>query len=408
MIISGTFYRPGDSLPPLKKLVKDIENDSKIKIPIDSENIFCFDNESFRFLAAMKQGVLFSSTDTEDFSKSWEKSFESAKTMIEYIAKLPFHDIVDTVELNEAKQILNELSKPIAEISQNIQINIKLAEDKKNELEELDNSSLNSMSLDDLEDALYVEQIDFERVELSKPRTVCTKPECTRLIKVGSTTKIDYFKHCHAECYLKGVQVECIGHPEMKNCTAMNGTEECKLCGHHYTVHQHVMYENKEVSVQAMDENVKSLIEQKTSKREILEESIKSISKHVKQLEKEQSEIISISAKFAAFTKQHSIIVFNDDLDSYLDLLIREEVGKSQLGADNSEVLAGLRDVKENYTEQKKIFRSALANSNNISAEVSEIDSMIDDMCRLTVSGDKIQKIVQEIRFKNRNKKKNP
>ena len=40
----GTFYRPGDSLPVLKKLLETY----KIGINLSPSNYFCFDNEAFR------------------------------------------------------------------------------------------------------------------------------------------------------------------------------------------------------------------------------------------------------------------------------------------------------------------------------------------------------------------------
>ncbi len=42
----GTFYRPGDTLPTLKKLLKE----KKIGIDLSPETYFCFDNEAFRYL----------------------------------------------------------------------------------------------------------------------------------------------------------------------------------------------------------------------------------------------------------------------------------------------------------------------------------------------------------------------
>ena len=41
----GTFYRPGETLPTLKKLLED----RKIDIALSPETYFCFDNEAFRY-----------------------------------------------------------------------------------------------------------------------------------------------------------------------------------------------------------------------------------------------------------------------------------------------------------------------------------------------------------------------
>ena len=41
----GTFYRPGDTLPVLKELLKE----KKIDITLSPKTYFCFDNEAFRY-----------------------------------------------------------------------------------------------------------------------------------------------------------------------------------------------------------------------------------------------------------------------------------------------------------------------------------------------------------------------
>ena len=41
----GTFYRPGDTLPVLKRLLKD----NNVNIPLSPKTYFCFDNEAFRY-----------------------------------------------------------------------------------------------------------------------------------------------------------------------------------------------------------------------------------------------------------------------------------------------------------------------------------------------------------------------
>ena len=54
----STFYQPGETLPNLKKLLKELTNESTgFKLEALNANIFCFDNEAFRFLACLLQGV---------------------------------------------------------------------------------------------------------------------------------------------------------------------------------------------------------------------------------------------------------------------------------------------------------------------------------------------------------------
>ena len=50
----STFYAPGDTAPILDRLLKE---DQLTDIPFKKENTFCFDSESFQYLAALKQNV---------------------------------------------------------------------------------------------------------------------------------------------------------------------------------------------------------------------------------------------------------------------------------------------------------------------------------------------------------------
>ena len=91
----STFYRPGDTMPTLKKLL--VEHD--IGITIDNTRYFCFDNEAFRFLACLKNGVPFEDEEKQMFSQSWDKSLKTTKKLVERVLSLPPHDIKKKIEL---------------------------------------------------------------------------------------------------------------------------------------------------------------------------------------------------------------------------------------------------------------------------------------------------------------------
>lgn len=76
----GSLYRPGDTFPALKKVIKGIEEKSQdLMIPLTANNVFCMDNESFRFLMILKNSdIKFSDTDKKNFEESWKQSREKA------------------------------------------------------------------------------------------------------------------------------------------------------------------------------------------------------------------------------------------------------------------------------------------------------------------------------------------
>lgn len=69
----GSNYTSGETHDILVKTLDDIKNKNKVEIPL-KENIFCFDNEAFRYLAAIHKGVKFDSNIREKYKDSWNKS----------------------------------------------------------------------------------------------------------------------------------------------------------------------------------------------------------------------------------------------------------------------------------------------------------------------------------------------
>ena len=128
----GTFYRPGDTLPPLKKQLKELEKRSNVEIKVGQNTLYCFDNESFRFLAAIKEpGLLFTDADEHNFSESWKKSMDESLRLIQYFETCSPHVVKDTLSLNNSRNMVILLSKSLAEIGQRIQTNIKLIKSNK-------------------------------------------------------------------------------------------------------------------------------------------------------------------------------------------------------------------------------------------------------------------------------------
>jgi hypothetical protein len=105
------------------------------KVPLNASNIFCFDNEAFRFLIALKHGIDFNDTQRDDFTNSWDKSVSTAKKMMKHLMNLPPHLIKESIELQEARNTLNEMSGPISQISQSIQSSASAVFEIKKEFE---------------------------------------------------------------------------------------------------------------------------------------------------------------------------------------------------------------------------------------------------------------------------------
>ena len=378
-------------MPPLTQLIKDISADSKISIPLGRDNVFCFDNESFRFLAAQKQDFPFAEGERKDFTKSWDVSTKSAQDMFNYISGLDIHLVEDTVNLNRVREVLFKLARPIAVASQNIQTNLKILAEKMDDLDALD---ANKFNFADLNDKLTVTTVMLKRKQLDHPRTVCTHADCTEIVEVGEIAEVNYISHCHPDCSLDGIVEEAIGAEDLKSCYCMtNG--KCDKCTHGYKVHMHISYEYESEQEQLIDNNVQDMIDQRKNKKDIIKATIATLDANRKEFEDEQEKIIEISAKFATFLKQNAIAVFNDDLDAYLELSIREEQSKATAGAGNQVVLDGLKEVRDNYQQQKKLL--ANVNSSQAPLTYSEIDDLVQRITELPITGDNYREIIESI-----------
>src|ERR1044072_9770337 len=129
----STFYRPGDTLPLLKEQLDDIKSRSNVEIVTDQSTVYCFDNEAFRFLAAIKGGVTFTDKDEQSFAESWKRSVEESLRLLKHIMSCTPHKVKDTLSLNNARKLVILLAKPLAEIAQLIQTNISLFQDQQNQ-----------------------------------------------------------------------------------------------------------------------------------------------------------------------------------------------------------------------------------------------------------------------------------
>ena len=132
----GTFYRPGDTMPVLKTLLNE---NPDVPIPLSPHTVYCYDSEAYRFLAAIKNKsnpVHFPDDERENFSTSWKKSSDETMRMMKHISQLTPHPIKSTINLNSARKLVQQLTRPMAEITRNINTNKTILEDDIKEIQQ--------------------------------------------------------------------------------------------------------------------------------------------------------------------------------------------------------------------------------------------------------------------------------
>ena len=160
-------YTPGDTYGPLKKLLSEHPD---VGFSLTTGTTYCFDSESFRYLAAYKNNVHL--PNEEDFRRSWQHSRMEALRLVKNFNAKPPHAVNSTLSLNGARELIAELTKPMAEIAQTIRANIALCKDKEKELGDT------RLSGNKLRKRVQIQRIQLEPRPLDKPRTVCTASTC--------------------------------------------------------------------------------------------------------------------------------------------------------------------------------------------------------------------------------------
>ena len=163
----GSDYKPGDTFKPLETLLSK----HKDVIPGLFENtVYCFDSESFRFLAARHRGVDMGHID--DYRNSWNYSAKEAHRLVDYFQSRVPHDVRNTVSLNETRHLIAELVGPMARITSAIADTVRKGDKQISDLEDTHLRGKN------LAAKLMMTKVIIESRPLDQPKTVCTHSQC--------------------------------------------------------------------------------------------------------------------------------------------------------------------------------------------------------------------------------------
>ena len=356
-------YTPGDTYGPLTSLLAQHPD---MGLTLSTPTTYCFDSESFRYLAAYKNGVIME--NKLDFDRSWKHSREESIRLINYFKSNPPHKVKNTISLNGARQVIAELTKPMAEISQVIRTNIAMAEDKMRDLQD------HRLTGDQLRNQLHVQKVQLNAVQLDKPRTVCTKASCTEVKDdgKGQNQKVVIYKtHCHPACYLDGVKADEVAHPGLINCAAFMGSDHCTVCQHHWQEHLHVLVELHDETVTVVDSAIQQQLQNHANDTTLRETALKQQKQLSEEYKKEREIIRDAAAKFGVFLRKNSLAAYNDSLVAYLDHLIKEEQMKVQNGGSDQRLLS-LTEERHKHKEAIEIIMQNI-NSNVKPTDVSEV-----------------------------------
>lgn len=383
----NTSFRPGETYSTLKGMLED---DTSVGIQISRAITYCFDSESFRCLAANEQGInIHDLGDIEDYKMSWQKSAAEVDRMLQHL--LPStttpHRTAETVDLHATRVLVKTLTIPMADITQTINNNIALQRDQQADV-------ANALAKGEvLESALHLSKVVYEMRQLDRPHTVCSAKECVEF----KDDKKHYKTPCHAPCYLDNIEVDKIQCPDLVNCAAFNGSQNCNVCGHSWQLHLHVVWEPVESTIQVEDEAVSTRLRENATGLEVMETALKSRQERIKKYEEERRILQKAAGQFAVFLKNNSIKPYNDSKLEYLDHLIEEEKGKVQAGGSRKKLDDFTADRKQHQEEIGTLLEYSKVGASDKLLDQIGINDLVKQLFALELSGKDLQNVASQL-----------
>ncbi|KAK3324526.1 hypothetical protein B0T19DRAFT_464640, partial [Cercophora scortea] len=383
----GSNHTPGDTFKPLESLLTEYK---EIEMGLFEHNVYCFDSESFRYLAAQKKGI--DMGHFEDNIRSWEYSVTECKRLVEYFRGLKPHAVRSTINLNEIRDMVVKLTEPMALIAQKIQTTIAVNNDQ---IEKLRTTEL---SRSELEKSLHVQRESVESYDVGDPRTVCTHHDCVEVrgdFEGRDESVVIYKTMCHKPCGLgRDVKRNQKGDPALQYCSAMSGCGFCLNCGHNYMDHMHIYYDYRPMTHIYKDQAVSRELVKNASDIELQQKAIEMKHTAIEEFQLEYSLVQEAAIQFGFFIKRHSIEPYNDATIEYVDHLITQERLKVQSGRkkDNLEIL---EKYKAQHLQKVETLTKAMeAGDEDQVLDAKGVRQMIDSIYGLPHFGKDLMNIV--------------
>lgn len=342
----------------------------------------------YRFLACLKKEIEFEEDEIDLYSKSWTKSRDTTIKLFERVMKVKPHETTKTLSLNEARNYVLALSKPMEEAVGLINANLRAVERQKEELQAFD------ADIKAFQEQLNFKGFDLEIEELEYPMTVCAADGCKEYETVGESRErnVIYSQICHDHCYLSGVSVETMNNEQLRTCRAMEDGK-CKECQHDFRRHMHITYKASLVEKEFLCKEAQQLIMEKEDKKSQKEAVVAALEETIQELKKEKEYIFECASYFGVFLNENALIPYNDSFSDYLDMLIQDEEGKKKNIRDQKNIKK-MKKEKETYEEKKRIIEQNIGGNIADKSKVvsTDIYKRKDQLCSLKHNGKSLER----------------
>ncbi|EZG58882.1 putative Aaa ATPase domain protein [Gregarina niphandrodes] len=374
----GTNYSPGDTLPALCELLDDV----KVDIKLGKNNVFCFDSESFRYLAAKKKcGVLLGQLNEN--RSSWEHSVRESNRLLEHFRNIQPYEVRSTVNLHDIRRRIECMANIVIPIGDKIRTTEhEITTDLSQHGTETEN-----------------EKFPHRMIEVKKFQLVCNHQDCIvkypgGIIDLNGHMIWGHGKVCDSECGCGYWTLNMVA--STRTCSAFGWTGKtskhprgwiCKTCKHPTGDHRHVDYKLKATKMDLTAREI--FMKQKQVAREGKEML-------VKDLASELTKLLEVAAEFSMFLKANALITYNDIMVENLDRLVEDEQAGVGRGDNQDKLNCSLSQYRDQY--KKCLCPDKEKNGDEpLMLDNQRVMSLMDDLYSLEHYGTRIKESCRKI-----------
>jgi len=329
----GVDFTPGQVTAPLKEYIKKLNEDKGLDLEFN-KNVFCIDNESFRFQVGWSKSEDFRKAcknKIESYEYSWEQSRIAVFNLFKKMYLMTAYKSEETMGVARANTVIQSVIGPLTTVMSLIAKGSS-PEYKQQVMDSLmGNGTLNKP--------------DAEPEKLESPQMICTHIDCIKFVINQKTGRknFDFSNPCHKNCLLRNVVKANAGDPGLKECQIFGLDDICRKCRHSYKFHMHVPFKLNQTT-----SNVES------GKVLNKEEAEKRYKKFYENLASERKTIMSSMITLSNFLQENAIVEYNPAFKERLETEIRTEEASG-----NHNAVEKLREIVNSYDATVKVITNA-------------------------------------------------
>ena len=384
---ASSSFKTDETQPILQRFLR--EKKLPIALPPEKPTIYCFENDTVKYLAECKNKIPHDEDDKEDAERSWKRSVRTTNELLDYLFSLKPHSLAVMMSMNDATNMVSMVSKVVLDTMMCIFKDVHELKDKKNEAEKLKTdieSKPRDIASGKLNSLLHIQETKLVHNALGYQNLVCESTKCTKVV----SGHIVYPQICCKDCKCSGLI--------MYFCSSIGWFARCRICHCSKSQHKWRTTESKVVtktvyrSESRVAGNCSETVDSNGALKQ-LNEGIARFEKRIKDCTDETKQMIEICAKLNAFVHQNASLGASSSDDELLRCLQnqREIYARSNSMSEAD----ALEKIKSQYEQQ-------LSKAKSDRYSVQEVPKLIRLLCTLPMKGKEIKNAVDEYKKSRR------